>query len=218
MAEQKITQTTFSISEAIRFGWEIAKKNLWFFVAMLLVTETIGLVTSFIYQPMIKSNDILVILLGIILFIISGIIKLEISFAQLSIYFKFADKKKASIKDLFVYFDTKLLFRYFLINFLLILIIFVGLLLFIVPGIYLGLKYWFVPYIYVDKRTGIIESFKESAKLSQGIKKQLFFLGLLQILIQIGGLLALLVGLFIAIPINYLSDIYVYRKLSKTIK
>lgn len=218
MAEQKITHNTFSISEAILFGWQVAKKNIRFFVAMIIVAQVVGLVTEFIYQLTVKSSAILVLLLGLILFIIGGIIKVEISFAQLAIYFKFVDKKKTSIKDIFFYFETKLLFRFFLVELLYGFGTLIGLLIFIFPGIYFTTKYWFAPYIYVDKRTGVIESFKESAKLTQGIKWQLFRLGLLQILIQIGGVLALLVGLFIAIPINYLSDIYVYRKLSKTLK
>lgn len=218
MAEQKITHNTFSISEAIRFGWQVAKKNVWFFVAMLLINQGISLLTSYIYQPLLDNQDVLIKILGVITFIVGWIINLEIEFAMLAIYLKFVDRKHAVLKDLFVYFNVKLLIRYFLIQFLYGLGTLIGVLLFIIPGIYFATKYWFAGYIYVDKRTGVIESFKESANLTKGIKWQLFRLGLLQLLIEIGGMLALLVGLFIAIPINYLSDFYIYRKISKTLK
>jgi uncharacterized membrane protein len=214
MAEQKFSHKNFSKTEAIRFGWQMAIKHFRFFVVALLIVHGISWGLSFIYQPFIGNSDILIKLLGIILFLVGWYINLEIGFAMLTIYFKIAEKKKTTVKELFAYFDWDIISRYFLVFLLYGLLILVGTLLFIIPGIYFATKYWFAGYIYVDKRTGVLEAFKESAKLTQGIKWQLFLLGLLQILIQIAGLLALVVGLFVAIPINYLSDIYVYRKLS----
>lgn len=217
MSERKVNHHIFSKSEAIRFGWQMAKKHFWFFVAVLLISNGINWLSSYVYEPFISNSDILVKLLGIISFFVALFINLEIDFAMLAIYFKIADKKKASVKELSAYFEWDIIFRYFLVTFIYGILILLGTILLIIPGIYFATKYWFAGYIYVDKRTGVLESFKESAKLTQGIKRQLFLLGLLQILIQIGGLLALFVGLFIAIPINYLSDIYVYRKLSSKV-
>jgi uncharacterized membrane protein len=214
MNKQKTSHRTFSKSEAIRFGWEVAKKNFWFFFAMLIISYGIQWLFSFIYNPLIKSDDVVTKVAGFLMILAGWIVNLEINFAQLTIYFKFFDKKKAELRILFAYFETGLLFRYLLVSFLYRLIFFGGLIFFIIPGIYFATKYWFAPYIYVDKRIGVIESFKESAKLTKGIKWQLFLLLILQMLICIGGALALLVGLVIAIPINYLSDVYVYRKLS----
>ncbi|HVA97209.1 MAG TPA: hypothetical protein VND99_06140 [Candidatus Acidoferrales bacterium] len=218
MAEQKVSHNSFSISEAIRFGWQVATKNIWFFVALILISEGISQIISFIYNNLLANGDMLVRLLGVIVFVIGWVINIEISFATFVIYFKFVDKKKTSLKDLFAYFETKLLWRYFVVSTIQGFIIILGLLLFIYPGIYFATKYWFANNIYVDKRTGIIESFKESAELTKGIKRKLFLFGLVQILVSLAGLLAVVVGLFVAIPITYLSDIYVYRKVSKTLK
>lgn len=214
MAEQTVSHT-FSKREAIRFGWEIAKKNFWFFVPMILIPFAISWLFSLVSNPLFASQNGLSKMLGFLLMIVGWVVGLELGFAKLAIYFKFVDEKKASLKDLFEYFDASLLFRYFLASFLYGFATLVGLLFFIVPGIYIATKYWFAVYIYVNKRTGVLESFVESAKLTQGIKWQLFLLGLLQTLVVIAGALALLVGLFIAIPINHLSDIYIYRKLSE---
>lgn len=214
MAEHKISHNKFSKSEAIRFGWDIAKKNFWFFFAVLLISNLINWPFNFISQPLFESSDVYLKLLGILIYAAGLIVSIEIGFATFAIFFKFIDKKKVSIKDLFAYFNAKLLFRFSIVGLLYALIVLIGFLLFIIPGIYFGIKYWFALYIYVDKRTGIIESFKESARITKGVKWQLFLLGLIQMLIMLAGTLALLIGLVIAIPINYLSDVYVYRKLS----
>lgn len=206
---------TFSISKALGFGWNIAKKNFWFFLAVLLIPNAISFLIAFIYQPLFDQNTLLLNILGFVIMIAGWIVSLQLSFATLALYFKFADAKKAELKDLFAYFDARLLRRYFLLNLLFGLMMTVGILLFIIPGIYLGLKYWFTPYIFVDNpKIGIIEAFKESARITKGVKWKLFLLGILQTLIMLAGVLALLVGSAIAVPINYLSDIYVYRKLS----
>ena len=212
--EQKISSHKFSKSEAIRFAWELTKKHFWFFVGFLLLAQVIGFLISSISQPLMQNSNVSIKIAGILVFLAGWIINLEIGFATVMIFFKIADKKKTAVKELFSYFDAGLIFRYFLISLILNLVTLVGFLLFIIPGIYFCLKYWFAPYIFVDKRTGVLEAFRESAKLTQGIKWQLFLLGLVQMLILIAGTLALIVGLFAAAPINFLSDIYVYRKIS----
>jgi len=213
MAVKEKNKPIFSISEAIRFGWQVTKKHFWFFVAMIFISEVIDRIVPYIYEPMFGYTDILVILLGIIVFISGWVLSIELSFAAIVIYFKFADKKKALLKDLFGYFDSKILFNYFLVGLLYGLGVVIGFVLFVIPGIYFAIKYSFVLYIYVDKRIGVIDSFKESARLTQGVKWKILRLGLLQFLILLGGAFALLVGLFIAVPIKYISDIYLYRKL-----
>ncbi|HEX7042408.1 MAG TPA: hypothetical protein VF189_04100, partial [Patescibacteria group bacterium] len=133
----------------------------------------------------------------------------------LVIYLKFVDRKNPKFEDLFSYFDFQLLWKYFVIKIAYSLLIGVGFLLFIFPGIYFFTKYYFVSYIYVDKKGSIKEAFEESAKLTKGIKMRLFYLSILQLLIMLGGVLTLVVGLFVALPLNSLSDFYIYRKLLK---
>lgn len=215
MAERKISHNSFSKSEALRFGWVQTKKNFWFLLGIFVIPVVINSVFSVYYPPMLEKHNALMSAFGVLLMIASWIISIQFSYATFALYFKVADKKKASLNDLFAYFKAGLLFRYIVLWILLELIVLAGFLLLIIPGIYFGLKFWFAPYIFVDKNTGIIESFKESAKLTKGVKWQLFLLGVLQLLIQIGTFFIFIIGLYaIGVPVNYLSDIYVYRKLS----
>ncbi len=210
MADSKL----FSIPEALKFGWETTKKNFWFLAAIILIPQVISWLVSFSTGSLYTQSDSFSRFLGFVITIAGWVIGLEISFAQIVIFLKFIDKKKPQIAELFSYFETATLARFFIITLLYGVMVALGLVLFIIPGIYLGIKYFFAVYIYVDKKTGIMESFKKSGKITQGAKWQLFGFGLLSLLIIAGGALVFLVGLLVAIPVVYLAQIHVYRKLS----
>jgi len=88
-----------------------------------------------------------------------------------------------------------------------------GLILFIIPGIYLGIRFQFFNCFIVDQKTGVIESLRRSWQITQGNTWNLFLFGLLLAGINILGLLCLIVGLFITIPTTTIAYIFVYRKL-----
>lgn len=105
-------------------------------------------------------------------------------------------------------------FRFLAANLLYGLLVLVGLLLFIIPGIYFAVKYGLVGYNVVDKDATIGESFRLSAEATKGNKWNLLGLGMLILLINIAGIIALLYGLLVSIPISMLASAYVYNKLS----
>ena len=93
-------------------------------------------------------------------------------------------------------------------------IITLGAILFIVPGIYLGLRLQFFYVFMVDDDAGIIDSFKRSWNITKGHSLKLFILFLITLLIYLIGCLALLIGIFVAIPLTVLMYGYTYRKLT----
>jgi hypothetical protein len=77
------------------------------------------------------------------------------------------------------------------------LIILVGLILLIVPGLIFIRRYFLAPYVMIDKKLGIADSLSESAALTKvntgsvwGVIGVMFLIGLLNILPYIGGLAA----------------------------
>lgn len=217
MAEQK-TQKTFSLKEPFKFGWETTKKHFWFLFIFLLITQAISFGLSYFHGRLFENQNNEYMALGVLVYIASFVINLELGYAQDTVFLKLVDKKKAILKDIISYFDAVLLFRYFVLSLILTLIMFGGFLLFVIPGIYFVLKYKFTMNIFIAKqgKVGFKEALHESAKLTEGIKWQLFRYGIIQFLIGIAGILALLVGLFVAIPVIGLADFYLYRKLSAT--
>ena len=87
----------------------------------------------------------------------------------------------------------------------------VGLLLLIVPGIYIAMRYGQFFYAIIDKDMGVIESFKYSSSITTNNRMKLLVLILLYFVIALAGVLALCVGLFFAIPVIYMSGVVAYR-------
>ena len=113
--------------------------------------------------------------------------------------------------------NLKKSFRFLAASFLYGLLVVFGLILFIIPGIYFALKYGMVTYVIVDKNAGIGEAFGMSARITNGNKWNLLMLGILVMLVNIAGLLALLYGLLVSIPVTMIASAYAYDRLSKHI-
>lgn len=86
-----------------------------------------------------------------------------------------------------------------------------GLILLIVPGVYLALRFGQYQNAIVDKDLGILESLSYSSRITEGNKLNLLGLGVLCFLIALAGLLALVVGLLAALPVIYLASFVAYR-------
>jgi hypothetical protein len=104
----------------------------------------------------------------------------------------------------------------FLISFVLgwicsVFIIFVGFILFIIPGFIfmIGTQFWY--FLVVDKGLGPIKALKRSWIITKGSKGRLAVLGLLLMLLNIAGFLCLIVGLFFTIPISLIATARVYN-------
>jgi uncharacterized membrane protein len=93
-------------------------------------------------------------------------------------------------------------------------IIFVGLLLLIVPGIIAALGLLFVTFAVIDRGAGPINALKESWRITTGHKWQLLLLGLVLIGLNLLGLLALVIGLLVTVPVTWLAVTHAYRTLA----
>ena len=91
------------------------------------------------------------------------------------------------------------------------LMVVVGLLLLIVPGIYLAMRYGQYLTAIVDRDLGVMESFQYSSSITTNNRMNLFLLGLLGVLIMIAGCLALCIGMFFAMPVMWIGWIVAYR-------
>jgi uncharacterized membrane protein len=208
---------TFSIQEAIKFAWKTTVKNFWLLFGIILVTNIVSSIPQLFkvdQQHATMPEYFVYLLIGILI----GIINLGLSYGMIKIFLELVDHKKPKFSELYNYFQVKRLWHYFLANALYGLAIFGGFILLVIPGIYFAIKYCFVPYLVIDKNAGIKEAFQTSAKMTQGIMWKLLGLGILQIFIVFAGLLLFFIGLFIALPIVYIADAYIYRKLYTEIK
>ena len=87
----------------------------------------------------------------------------------------------------------------------------VGLILLIVPGIYLALRFGHFMNAMVDKNLGVLDSLKYSSSITTNNRLNLFVLAVLSFFIVLAGALALLVGLIFAYPVVWLGWMVAFR-------
>jgi uncharacterized membrane protein len=204
MAERK-----FSMEEAIKYGWDTAINNLAFFIKALIIVCVISISLSAIGNMTEKNLPLVSIAANLLYAIISIIFGIGL----IKIYLKLFDNETLKLGDLLSGLNLNLFLLYLLVSILYALIILAGLILLIVPGIIWAIQFQFCTFLIVDKGLGPIEALKKSSAATRGVKWDLFIFGLLILLINLVGVLAFLIGLFVTIPVTMMALTSVYRKL-----
>jgi hypothetical protein len=112
-----------------------------------------------------------------------------------------------------VFFQTHLFFPYIFATICYGLAVIGGFILLIIPGFIFMLMFGMYPYLIIDKDLGPIESLKRSRVITKGSRWRIFVFGLVIALLNIGGLLCLIVGVFFTLSISYVAMAYVYDRL-----
>ncbi len=196
----------FSIQEALLAGWTAFKIQAGDFIALLLLVGILSVLPNWAIQQI--QIVWLALLLGFILlpfqyFLYAGVIKIVLAVTD--------DGKPVRMNDLFSAGD--IFVNYLLGSILFGLIMAVGILLLIVPGLIFSVMFLFYGFFIVDKHMGPVEALKASAALTKGVRWQLFGFLLDLALLNIAGALLLGVGLLVTIPVSCLATASVYRKL-----
>lgn len=206
----------FPRKEVLGTVWPLTKKYIWLFVGVMIFqqifTQIPTFLTALIQSAMNIPNDepissnanfIVSFVLGII--IQSGLI----AFALHAI-----DGVQPRFADLFS--QLSIFWRYLGASILYGLMLLVGFILLIVPGVYLMITYAFWPYFLIDKKVSIIDSFKMSAQATKGHKWSLLVLYVFIIALNVLGLCVFLVGILVTAPLTALMLAYAYRKLTNS--
>lgn len=203
-------QKQFLIGEALKKGWIGFKENMLFFFLFFLSAALIGGGIAYaasllqITEPYI--SNVLSIVFQTVFSTILGMALYRISL-------QIVDGKKPTWHNVFE--DFNKFFNYYFGSLFYGICVGIGLLLLIVPGVYLSLKWLFWPLNVVDKGMGPIESLKESSKQTEGIKWDLLGLFIVTILINVLGVLCLLIGMFVALPVTMIAWAHIYRKITE---
>lgn len=189
----------------IKQAWGIVKRNARLIVLLMAAFIVFNVVQSA------ASNYFRETALSIIVSLAFSALSVFFEIGLLKIFLKLVDGVKAEFQELWAYpqYFVNLLVSSILFG----LIVGVGLILLIVPGIYLALRLQFYSYYVVDKNAGITDSLKMSWEKTRGKVLDLFLFALLLIALNILGALALLVGLLVTIPVSFVAITLLYRKL-----
>ncbi len=195
----------------IRSGWETFKKRPWFFVGAFLIVSILSSGVNFqadentTYEP---GTIVLFVIVGIVMAIIQVVAKMGATNLVLRAQ---ENTESLGFGDLWA---PHPFWKYIGASILVGIIVVIGFILLIVPGIIWALRYMFAPYLVMDRKLKPFEALKESARITNGHKWQLLGLIGLIVLINILGALCLLVGLLVSGPVSALAVGRAYRTLS----
>ncbi len=197
----------FDPMQPIRFGWNTFRDNLQFFVILMIIVGVLYYVPGLVFIAAFtllegafqSAPPEMFIPITMMMFIVSAIIYIVVELGLLQIALKFRDGKVSDFKELFG--GYPLFLNYLIASIIFGLMVAVGLMLLIVPGIYLGLKYQFYGYAIADKGMGPIDALKESSRMTEGAKQNLliFWLTLYCGIIVIMLIILILIGIPIGI-------------------
>lgn len=218
----------FSIKEEIKKGWHLFKKDK---VQLIVLTLAFSILTNGGNLDKLYSD--IPMIFKVIIGVALAVLAIIVNIGWIKTLLKVVDGGKAEFGDLFAY--SGLFFKF--LGAVIMLGLAVGLagavgaglsvllwgihfslamlggLATLVAVIYLSLRFVFVAMLVVDKEeVGISEAFRVSSKMTEGIKLKLLGLCIISILLAIMGLLALVVGYLVAVPVSTLALLSVYRK------
>lgn len=190
----------FSKGEAIRFGWKTARENLGLMVMSLIIIMAIGI------MPAVASNNWVVM-------VVTWVFDIVVGMGLVRMTLRFVDGDKGELVDLFS--PIPLIPNYLIASIVVCIGVSVGFLLLIIPGIYLAVRWYLFPWVLVDKGVGPFEALRQSWEMTRGSVWNLFLLGFLLCFINILGMMALLIGLLVTIPLSVVAVGYAYRSLER---
>jgi uncharacterized membrane protein len=200
--------TDFGVGDAIGFGWRTTLKSL-----PLLIGLTIGAVVIRVIQTLVvsaltgdrASYQLLDQLVSLATNTFIGIVFVTMGLKLYDGEPITTDSLMSRMNVFLSYLGTSILYG---------LIVFVGFLLLIVPGIIWAIKFGFSFEFVVDKGYSPMDALRASSRATSGFKWTLFGLGLASFGIIILGLIALVVGILVAAPVVFLAWIFAYRRLA----
>jgi len=188
MATTPAAAPTFSSTEAFGFGWDVARRNTGFFVVVLAVSAVLDGIPGTFQEATAATAPLVSFLFALMTLVVSTVTTI----GQTKIALRFVDGERPTHADLYAH--HRLFFRFLTTGFVYVLVVALGLVLFVVPGVLWLVRYCASLYLVVDKGMGTREAMRTSAELTRGVRWQLFRFALACIVLVVGGIGLVLAG------------------------
>lgn len=202
------------IGSAFDFGWEKMKGNLRFFLISYIVAGLcflpagLFLVLTAVFAA--KSDWVLTAIFAVLMVIAYIVPYVGIFIGYLKAGIRICSGEELHVKDCLP--TVEEWFKVFIANCIYFTMVGVGLLLCVLPGIWLAVKFWSYGWFIVAEGSGPIEAFKEAEELTSDLTFDfLVFFVLCGVVLAIGWI-ALLIGLAFAFPVVLIATTYVFAK------
>jgi len=152
-------------------------------------------------------------LVGFLSIVVTGILSIILLAGLIKIFLMHHDGHKPSGAELFRH--RSLFWKFIFTEVMVALIIMIGLVFFIIPGIILAIKLNFAGYISVDKELGPSEAIKESWRITRGKKWLVAKMIITIAVINIIAAFANIGGLLVSLSLTLMMQVHAYRALEK---
>lgn len=186
--------TTISIRRALKTGWDLFTNRPWFILGITLSVFALFLLTS--------TQSIMMSALS---YIVYG--------GYLAVLLKHTYGDRIFFDDLFSFDNRWISFAF--LGVIKSVLVFVGLAFFIVPGIYLAVRFMFAELYVMDKGMRPIEALQASSLLTKGHMWKLFFFSLVASILMIAGFFVFAIGGVIACIVVTFATITLYKELQQ---
>ncbi len=200
---------TLSISESLRFGWNAFKRDAWVYIGSTAVILIVSLLVNKIGQEVGENFlGMIVSIAGTVLswWLFLGLTRMALnSYASLPVKFDMVFKESWNV-----------LWRYAVVAILSLIIVVIGLILLIVPGIIAQVMICLSLFLVLEKNMRPIEALKESRRMTKGKRWTLFLFVLTTVVINLIGAIPAGLGLLVTLPVSLLAFTHIYKAIDKS--
>ena len=197
----------FMISEVFGTSWKHTKSQIWVLVGLFIGFSILSMIVTLFGMPAQGS-----IVGRVIVQIVSLLISCIFMLGYVKNIFQALDGEEPQFSAYGQ--QSRKIITYLIANILFSIAVCIGMVLLIIPGIYLYLRLQFFTAFIVEEDCGIIESLQKSWNMTQGQTLPLFLLLLTMIGTAIVGCILFFVGFFVAVPLIYMMQCYTFRILN----
>lgn len=132
----------------------------------------------------------------------------------IKIMLRLVDDQYAEVKDLFNSFRPFL--SYFAAYFIYIIAVAIGLMLFVIPGIYIAIRFMFYPYYLLTGTSTSFLALRQSFELTRGLEWDIFRFGFTALALNIIGSFLFGIGLIITYPLTTMATAALFQSLQSS--
>jgi len=199
----------FVLSDVLRVAWKGLISQIWL-LAGLLIGYVIVSLSLILFIPLPEQGTISIA--GMAIALLSLVLSLLFSLGYTKNMFETLDGEEPQFSAYGQ--QARKIISWLIAGLIYTVVVFVGLVLFVFPGIYLAIRLQFFYTSIVEEDTGLVTSLKRSWEITRGQTMPLFLLLLATIGLTVLGLAFFAIGIFVTFPLVGLMYCYVFRKLT----
>lgn len=197
----------WTIGGAMSNGWDRFKDNVGLLIPVLIVVFGVSFGVGLLYAHVADADRGI----GVVLSLVSWAVSIVLQMGLLRIALRLLNGSETSVGALFLVGST--FWTFLAASILCGIMVFIGLILFIVPWIIVAVIFGYDTFAIVDRSESVMDSFSVSAATTKGSRWHMFGFGVVLFLFDLLGFITI-IGRLITWPVGALAVASVYRSLA----